>query len=311
MRDDVLGSVEERVRCRAVAEAHFVAELSNDPDVIMTSMKSAAPLFTTIVIGADSDSPRLVHCATPEEQRSFYAAGRAHAHMSRVDLFTSVGGDWYGFVHGIVTSTALADSEVFSTELVGLLPTTPDEDTVAGEVGLGWPLLLGKPGDAPGDVARERVETVRVHDQWLDALRHGDAQRLADLYAPRASVAVRHPVTGAVICLEGRDAVAGFYRELLGEATVTGVDVVLRVVDRWFVFSEVRLRLHHHTAGRPGDPHGRRVRDRAGRHHPRAPRFVRRPGISRGMNAPRRESHHDESPRAQGCGEPAVGAVPK
>jgi hypothetical protein len=144
--------------------------------------------------------------------------------MAGVDLFTSLGGEWYGFVHGLATGTVLATGESYTAELVGLLPTTPDEDTIAGEIGLSWPLDVGKQGDAPGALAFERVATLRAHDAWLAALRSGDVDRLAARYAKGARVAM-------------------YYDELLATYSVRAVDVVSRLVDRWFVFTELVIRL--------------------------------------------------------------------
>jgi hypothetical protein len=245
----VAGYLAERVRSRQIAEAHFVVELSNDPDEILTSMKSNAPLLTTVVVPGEEGSLRLVRCATPEQQRAFYAASRSQAHMTQVELFTSIGGDWYGFVHGIVTSKVLSTSEQFTAELVGLLPSTSDEDTVAGEIGLGWPLAHGKRGDGLGEVGHERVATMRIHDAWLDALRLGDPQRISALYAPGAQAAFRDPVSGEITCLEGSDAIGGFYVDLFATTKVSSIDVVLRLVDRWFVFTELVARLDHAAGG--------------------------------------------------------------
>jgi hypothetical protein len=233
----------ERIRSREVAEAHFVAEVSNDPDEILTSMKSCDPLLTSVVVGSDAASLQLVRCSTRDEQRAFYAASRAQAHMVAVELFTSIGGEWYGFVHGLATGKVLASGESYTAELVGLLPTTPDEDTIAGEVGLSWPLDIGKQGDAPGALAFERVATWRTHDAWLEALRSGDTERVGGQYATDARAAMRHPVTGDVIGLEGRAAIAEYYGDLMTGAAVRAVDVVTRLVDRWFVFTELVMQL--------------------------------------------------------------------
>ena len=234
----------ERVRSRAVAEAHFVAEVTNEPDQILESMKSYDPLLTSIVVGADAKNMQLVMCGTRDEQRAFYAASRAQAHMVTVDLFTTLGGGWYGFVHGLTKGKALATGDEYTAELIGLLPTTPDEDTIAGEIGLSWPLDVGKQGDAPGALAFERVATLRTHDAMLDAFRSGDAMRVAECYAVDARCALRHPLSGEVVALEGRDAVGTFYDALLSETTVRSVDVVTRLVDRWFVFTELVVAMH-------------------------------------------------------------------
>lgn len=243
------GHLAERIRSREIAESHFVVELSNDPDVILTSMKSYAPLLTTVVVPGESGAPRLVRCATPEEQRAFYAASRSQAHMTQVDLFTSIGGDWYGFVHGVVTSKVLTTSQQYTAELIGLLPSTADEDTIAGEIGMGWPMAQVKLGDGPGEVAHERVATMRAHDAWLDALRRGDVQGIGDLYAHDAQAALRNPATGEISCLEGREAITGFYADLLAGTRVNSIDLVVRIVDRWFVFTELVARLDSPARG--------------------------------------------------------------
>lgn len=243
------GHLAERIRSREIAESHFVVELSNDPDVILTSMKSYAPLMTTVVVPGESGAPRLVRCTTPEEQRAFYAASRSQAHMTQVDLFTSIGGDWYGFVHGVVTSKVLATSQEYTAELIGLLPSTPDEDTIAGEIGLGWPMAQVKLGDGPGEVAHERVAAMRAHDAWLNALRRGDVQGIGDLYAEDAQAALRDPASGEISCLEGRDAIRGYYADLLAGTRVSSIDVVVRIVDRWYVFTELVARLDYPARG--------------------------------------------------------------
>ena len=229
----------ERVRSREVAEAHFVAEVSNDPDEILMSMKSYDPILTSVLVGSDAASMQLVRCSTRDDQRAFYVASRAQAHMVDVELFTSIGGEWYGFVHGLATGKVLATGESYTAELIGLLPTTPAEDTIAGEVGLSWPLDVGKLGDAPGALAFERVATKRAHDAWLDAFRSSDADAIVAHYATDARVAMRHPLTGDVTGLEGHEAVADYYRGMLADATVRGADVVTRLIDRWFVFTEL------------------------------------------------------------------------
>jgi hypothetical protein len=241
--DQLDAHLAERVRSREVAEAHFVAEVTNDPDEILESMKSYDPLLTTVVVGTGATDMQLVRCVTRDEQRAFYAASRSHGHMVTVDLFTSLGGEWYGFVHGLTKGVVLATGDEYTAELIGLLPTTPDEDTIAGEIGLSWPLDVGKQGDAPGALAVERVATRRTHDAWLDAFRSGDPARVAECYAVDAHCAMRHPLTGEIVGLEGQGAVAEYYRALLSAASVRSVDVVTRLTDRWYVFTELVVRL--------------------------------------------------------------------
>jgi hypothetical protein len=243
------GALGERIRSKEVAEAHFVAELRNDPVEILKSMKSYEPLLTTIIAGADHKQPRLLRCATLDEQRAFYAAGRSRANMTRVDLLTSIGSDWYGFVHAVTTWEPVGGGNETATEIVGILPRTPDEDTIAGEVGAGWPVGFGKLGDLPGEVTRERVATVRSHDSWLEALRQGDPRRIGECYSERVRAALRHPFTGEITCLEGRQAVVSYFADLLRDAKVSDLRLAMRVVDRWYIASEMAFDLVDRTRG--------------------------------------------------------------
>jgi hypothetical protein len=135
------------------------------------------------------------------------------------------------------------------TEIVGILPRTPDEDTIAGEIGAGWPLGFGKLGHRPGDVTSERVATMRAHDHWLEALRQGDPKPIGDSYAKDVRAAIRHPFTGEISCLEGRDAVVAYYADLLRDIEVRAFNLVMRVVDRWYIASEMALQVSSPTRG--------------------------------------------------------------
>jgi hypothetical protein len=72
MTDLATGTLAERIRSKEVAEAHFVAELCNEPDDILKSMKSYDPLLTTIITGGTGNVPRLIRCATIDDQRAFH-----------------------------------------------------------------------------------------------------------------------------------------------------------------------------------------------------------------------------------------------
>ena len=80
----------ERVRSREVAEAHFVAEVSNDPDEILTSMKSYDPLVTAVVVGdvaavkAATDAGAQAIKAIKGELVSVHVIPRPHSEVDAV-----------------------------------------------------------------------------------------------------------------------------------------------------------------------------------------------------------------------------------
>jgi hypothetical protein len=230
--------VRAAIRARQIAEKHFMHELSNDPDEILRSMKSTDPLFTTILRDTASGNNEIFRCSTIAEQREFYRSGREHMDMTETPMFTSIGADWYGFVHGVTTSRIKANGTTVQSEIIGLLPSTPDEETIAGEIGLSMP-MFGKQGDAPAAVPLQRVETLALFQQWFTALRSGDADQVATLYADRIQAALFDPLEGQVAIVRGKDAVRQHYARLFAAYGSPTIDLVLRLIDRWYILAEL------------------------------------------------------------------------
>jgi hypothetical protein len=231
---DVRGAI----RARRIAENHFLHELSNDPDEILRSMKSTDPLFTTILRNTASGNNDIFRCRTIAEQREFYRSGREHMDMTETPMFTSIGADWYGFVHGMTTSRIKANGTTVQTEIIGLLPSTPDEDTIAGEIGLSMP-IFGKQGDEPGTLPLQRVETLALFQQWFAALQSGDADQVAALYADRIQAALFDSLEGQVAIVRGKEAVREHYSRLFAGCHIVTIELVLRLIDRWYIMAEL------------------------------------------------------------------------
>jgi hypothetical protein len=233
-------AVQAAIRARKVAENHFVYEATNDPDEIMRSMKSYDPMHTAVLLQTpDQAGLEVIVLGTLAEQHAHYAETRALAHMTGLpDVFTSVGSEWYGFVHFVMGVNPLGTDDLIPLEVIGLLPVTPDEDTVAGE--LGWARTAEAKrgnGDAP---PFGRAEILHAHERWLAALRDGDTARLSSCYAPAAVGAVRGYPTADHVEFHDRDEAAATYDALLGRHRSREVEVVLRIVEDWFLLTELR-----------------------------------------------------------------------
>jgi hypothetical protein len=57
------------------------------------------------------------------------------------------------------------------------------------------------------------------------------------------------PQRFSATCLDGRDAISRYYRDLLAGVKVSSVEVILRITDRWFVLTELALRLRRENLG--------------------------------------------------------------
>ena len=233
--------IEAVIRARKVAEQHFEYELSNDPDEILASMKSFDPMFTTILRDTGRGSNDVFRCDTVDEQREFYRSGREHMDMIETPMFTSIGSDWYAFVHGLTGSRLKATGDMLYSEIIGVLPTSPGEDTIAGEIGLSFP-IFGKQGDAPGAVAHERVASFGLLQQWLAAVQQRDADELASLYSDRMQGALFDPVQGAVDTVRGKVGVRDLYGAAFDAYEGLDVELIIRLIDRWYIFAELRWR---------------------------------------------------------------------
>jgi len=230
----------QAIRSRRVAEAHFIFEQTNNPDEIMLSMKSYDPLHTAVVLDAAGGTEELVLNRTTVEQRHFYVRNRESGNFVAAEVFTSIGSDWYGFVHLIATGEAVSSGERGDMEVIGLLPSTIDEDTIAGEMGWTRPASARPPG--PG-MPHHRVAIAHVHAQWLDLVRGMDARALSELYSENVLGAVRDYPADQHVPLIGRAAVQDHYASLFLRYRILDLDVVLRLVEDWYLLAELRWEL--------------------------------------------------------------------
>src|SRR5262249_42948820 len=149
----------QAIRSRRVADAHFIFEQTNKPDEILLSMKSYDPLHTAVVVDGQYGEAQLVLNRTVVEQKAFYARGRESSNIVGADIFPSIGTDWYGFVHLIVSGQAIDSDHRVQSDVIGLLPSTADEDTISGEMGWSRPAFM-RPHT--NDLPHNRVRAAQV-----------------------------------------------------------------------------------------------------------------------------------------------------
>jgi ketosteroid isomerase-like protein len=225
------------VSSQDLAVRHVRSELTNQTDTILATITATEPLLTA-VIEQRPGGQQLTICSTVAQQRRHYEENRAEIQALDAEIYTSVGSDWYAFLHGNMTVRKLANGELRSNEWVGLFPIPAGAEAIGGEIGLSWP-PVAKRGDETGSPSTSRGATIRAFEGWLACGRAGDAEGLAGRYAPDALAAVR-PVDGqAPAGLRGRDEIRSVYARLFSSFGVESVDVLTRVVDRWFLFAEL------------------------------------------------------------------------
>lgn len=225
-------------RARRIAEAHFTSEVSNDVDVIMRTM-AGGDFLATAVLENPPEGRRLVICRNAAEQHEHYRAVRERIDVVGADLFTSFDGTFYGFVHGIVYVDVHGTGERRRpNELIAVLPIAPDEEVILGEIGGARPVDAKNPG-LPDRPPLDRVANLNVHNAWLEGLRNRDTAAVAGLHHETVTAAVRMPGDRELRALTGVAEVQAHYDELFASFQVEAIDEIVRLTDRWYVFTEL------------------------------------------------------------------------
>lgn len=223
-------------RSRRIAETHFESEASNDVDAIMRTMIDG-DFMATAVLENPPEGRKLAICRTAEEQRAHYRTVRERINVTGADLFTSLGGSFYGLVHGIVYVDILATGEKRPNEALAVLPVSAEEDAIIGEIGGSRP-VDAKRRASLDDPGLDRVANMRVLEEWIRSLGGGDADRMAGLHDASVTAAVRFPGERGLRILTGRTEVRSHYDELFGTFDIESVDQIVRVIDGWYAFAE-------------------------------------------------------------------------
>ena len=223
----------------AALRRHFTKETTNDVELIMPTMKGSGDLHTAAVMESAEGTFELTLCRTVDEQRAFYHRARTEQlHLLELKLFTTVGSDWFGMVHGLGTMRRLDTGEVIQDEILGLCPVTEDHATMSGEIGFARPQFSRAATDA-AEIMDQRLRVLEAQEAYLQALQARDADGLRALYAEQPVVAVRDYVEGGQAAPEGAEAVGDHWSRFFAHFPGTSVELVGRYCESWFAMCEL------------------------------------------------------------------------
>jgi ketosteroid isomerase-like protein len=239
---DPATSTDRTSRARRIAEAHFTSEVTNDVDVIMRTMV-AGDFLATAVLENPPEGRRLVICRDAAEQHEHYRDVRQRIDVVGADLFTSFGGTFYGFVHGIVYVDVHATGERRRpNELIAVLPIASHEEAIIGEIGGSRP-VDAKGCGLPDRPPLDRVANLNVYNAWLAGLRNSDIEAVADHYHETITAAIRMPGDRDLRALNGIAELRVHYDELFASFEIEAIDEIARLIDCWYVFTELEWTL--------------------------------------------------------------------
>ena len=117
--------------------------------------------------------------------------------------------------------------------------------------------LLGKdlPLAEPKSPLEMRRHMVKLHDQFLQALRTNDAEGMAATFSEGCQSAVRDYIddTGTITGLQGTDGLRRHYEAFFERYEVQSLDVLERASQEWYLFSEIRVEVEARDRGSKGD----------------------------------------------------------
>jgi hypothetical protein len=241
---------------------HIRAEVTaanGDLDALMSTLRDEEPYGYTIVPEINGDGTvRAPIIGTREEVLAAYEIVRGRSDLLSSESVVEIRGLWYVFQESYSVGRLRANGEVQpGSHILGLFPVGTEKG-ITGE--LVWPRLpdefLGR-GEVPADwppatepLARRRAILGR-HDDYLEAYRAGDAKAIASHVDPEVQGGVRDYVAdhGGLIELRSRDETEAHYTALFEKFEIVSVELLDRVIQEWYVFSETRVTAKPRSGG--------------------------------------------------------------
>jgi hypothetical protein len=226
---------------------HIDAEIVGRVPELMDTLVERGPYAYTILPEIRADGTvRAPVLTTWDEINEAYALVRGRTALLLVEPLVEVRGTWYTFQEAL-SSTRVRETGALGAPALTLVIFPVSNGTgILGE--LVWPRVVGRPlgrdrPAVPVDPFQRRRDTVTLHDQYLDAIRVGDVEKLLDTLNPDAHSDVRDYVndTGTLIELSGLDEHRAYYEAFFERFEIRSVERLDRLVEDWYVFNEFRV----------------------------------------------------------------------
>jgi hypothetical protein len=238
---------------------HVKLESTGHIPTILGTLVTDGPWAWAIMTHTQPDGSIVLPVHTSYEGiEEMYKMIRGHSDVISSDPILEISGEWYSFHEDIATNQEKASGSVGQREIILIMPTTRGGG-ITGE--LAWVrtdrALLGKdlPLAEPKSTLEMRRHLVKLHDRFLQALRTNDAEGMAATFSEGCQSAVRDYVvdTGTITGLDGKDGLRGHYEAFFQRYEVQSVDVLERVSQEWYLFSEIRVEADTRDGSRKGD----------------------------------------------------------
>jgi hypothetical protein len=225
---------------------HIEAEFEGDVPNLLNTLVENGPYAYNVMVRYENELPDGTVEVRIETTREEIHEGYIYIHdnynvLSYLSL-VELRGEWYTFHEGIAGSSDRTTANSPATEGLGiaLFPSGKGHG-ITGE--LLWSDLLGISAMRDRDKVQERREVILRHDRYLEALRAGDVEGVLSVLSPDSKAGIRDYAheTGTLVRLEGLEEHRSYYNDLFERYEIVSVDLLRRVAQDWYVFSETRV----------------------------------------------------------------------
>ena len=277
MHEEAVAHARRANRAAYLGWRHLRSEYSQDMEFVLSTIETKGPWTWTLPLGgmagAEDAAPgsteappadgsehlSYISATNMEEIREQYVGMRDAVQVWDWISMTDIRTGYYMITHGVARLKDVPTSEWFEVESVTMFPI--GNDGILGEVQIGdfanerpgrWPEVPGADGVVPLPI--NKLQASMLHNEYMDALRAEDVDRIVATFRPNTANAIRSYLTDdyTVLNAEGAEALGDYYRALFERYTIKDIRMINRVVESWFVFSD----LHWTVEAKTGDKAG-------------------------------------------------------
>jgi hypothetical protein len=239
---------------------HVDGEAKDDIPALLQTLVKEGPYAYSIMSEVHPDGKVSLPIATTREgiQENYEIIHKSYTDIHLIS-FVEIRGEWYTFHEGVASSLVKATGLTHEGDTIALFPVTTGQG-ITGE--LVWSRIprsalgVGHSDGAAGDERELRRDSILKQDRYLDALRSADVDGMLAVLNDDVQSAVRDYVndTGTLASLDGKEAHRAYYASLFGKYEIQSVDLLRRVAQDWYLFSELRMTVSARSGPDAGIP---------------------------------------------------------
>jgi hypothetical protein len=221
---------------------HIRAEWTQDVQQVTDTLATDAPLAWTFAApGSEDGSFYFLAGTTVDAIRQQYEWLRESIELHGWDALLEIRQGWYTMTQGVCTLTQVPGGKESKGETVTMFPV--GHDGILGELQV---TTVGRMADGRlpsdgGSLPVQRLAALATHEQYLDALRAGDVDRIVAAHSPKGAVAIRSYLADESSLLNTNDLgdLRAYFEAFFDRFRVVAVELVVRMAEAWYVFAEL------------------------------------------------------------------------